>query len=84
MFAASRNLAKTDGLSEGIHRVELDVNSEESIAAGVGQILREAGRIDILVNNAGQGCVAPLMEVDMDQLRKTFNVNVSLALWRPF
>ena len=95
MFAASRNLSKMEGLSEGVHRIELDVNSEASTAAGVDSIIRQAGRIDILVNNAGQGfvaeivpvlemrlltarsrCVAPLLEVDMDRLRQTFNVNV--------
>lgn len=30
----------------------------------------------MLVNNAGMGCVAPMIEVDMVQMRETFNVNV--------
>lgn len=63
-------------LSPGITRIVLDVNSEESIKAGVAEILRYAGRIDVLVNNAGQGCVAPMIEVDMKRLRETFDVNV--------
>ncbi len=28
------------------------------------------------MNNAGQGCIAPLVEVDMTALRQTFDVNV--------
>lgn len=32
-------------LSQGITRVELDVNDEESIARGVAEILKQAGRI---------------------------------------
>ncbi|KAL8283291.1 hypothetical protein RQP46_005701 [Phenoliferia psychrophenolica] len=79
VYAASRNVSKMSTLSAGIHRIELDVNSEESIARGVGEILGSLasnGRIDVLVNNAGQGCVAPLMEVEMKRLRDTFEVNV--------
>lgn len=56
-----------EGLSEGIEKVELDVNSQESVERGVAAILEKAGKIDILVNNAGQGCVAPLVEVDMER-----------------
>src|SRR3954470_21658360 len=36
----------------------LDVTSEESVEAAVGQVLRRSGQIDLLVNNAGFG-VAP-------------------------
>ncbi|SCZ90358.1 BZ3500_MvSof-1268-A1-R1_Chr9g10804 [Microbotryum saponariae] len=76
VFGASRSLVKMQGLSQGITPVELDVNSEASVKAGVAEIIRQAGKIDVCINNAGQGCVAPLIEVDPAELRKTFDVNV--------
>ena len=35
--------------------IELDVRSEESVAAGVAEAWRRLERIDVLVNNAGIG-----------------------------
>lgn len=37
--------------------------------------------VDILVNNAGQGCVAPLIEVDMKRLRATFDVSYTIHFY---
>ncbi|SCV70056.1 BQ2448_1450 [Microbotryum intermedium] len=73
VFAASRSLAKMQGLSQGITSVELDVNSEASVKAGVAKIIRQVGKIDVCINNAGQGYVAPLIKVGPVELRKTFN-----------
>lgn len=76
VFAASRSLGTMETLSIGIERIELDVNSEESIGLGIEKIVARAGRIDILVNNAGQGCIGALVEVSMQKMRDTFDVNV--------
>ncbi|ORY90095.1 hypothetical protein BCR35DRAFT_287305, partial [Leucosporidium creatinivorum] len=83
VFAASRNLSKSEGLAreaeEGkgsISLIELDVNSRSSVDSGVAEIVRRAGRIDLLLNNAGQGCVGPLVEVTEEAYRQTFEVNV--------
>lgn len=65
-----------EGLPAAVTRIELDVNDDASVVEGVRSIVRQAGRIDVLVNNAGQGCVAPMIEVDMKALRQTFDVNV--------
>ncbi len=32
--------------------------------------------IDVLINNAGRGCMAPLTNVPLDEVRETFEVNV--------
>jgi NAD(P)-dependent dehydrogenase (short-subunit alcohol dehydrogenase family) len=54
----------------------LDVTSDESVAAAVGEVMRLEGRIDLLVNNAGFG-VAPAgaEESSLDQARSIFETN---------
>jgi len=54
----------------------LDVTSDESVSAAVGEVMRRDGRIDLLVNNAGFG-VAPAgaEESSLDQARSIFETN---------
>jgi len=54
----------------------LDVTSDDSVAAAVGEVLRREGSIDLLVNNAGLG-VAPAgaEESSIEQARSIFDTN---------
>src|SRR6185369_7119213 len=54
----------------------LDVTSDDSVEAAVGEVMRRDGRIDPLVNNAGFG-VAPAgaEESSLDQARSIFETN---------
>jgi len=54
----------------------LDVTSDESVEAAVGEVIKRHGRIDVLVNNAGFG-VAPAgaEESSIDQARSIFETN---------
>jgi NAD(P)-dependent dehydrogenase (short-subunit alcohol dehydrogenase family) len=81
---AARNI---DGLKEtaaaveeagGRHLVvETDVTDRSSIDEMVTGVTRDVGRIDNLVNNSGVGGPSGrLWEVDPDQWRETFDVNV--------
>ncbi len=45
VFAAGRSLGKMEGLPSEVTKVELDVNSAESVKAGVAGIVQRAGRI---------------------------------------
>ncbi|MGN9844939.1 SDR family NAD(P)-dependent oxidoreductase [Nonomuraea sp. H19] len=57
--------------------VELDVTSDESVAAAVKAVAERADRLDVLVNNAGVG--GPLLDpadMDADALRALYEVNV--------
>lgn len=57
----------------GGRAVELDVTSEESVAAFVAGL----DRVDVLVNNAGGAFdAAPVAEADLDSWTRSFEVNV--------
>lgn len=56
--------------------LSLDVSSDASVEAAVGEVLKRDGRIDLLVNNAGVG-VAPAgaEESSIEQARSIFETN---------
>lgn len=54
-----------------------DLSSEKDVAAYVGQVVENWGRIDVFLNNAGIiGKVAPLIEQTMEDFESMFNINV--------
>jgi NAD(P)-dependent dehydrogenase (short-subunit alcohol dehydrogenase family) len=54
----------------GMTTLKLDVTNPDEVAQ-VAEL-----PIDVLVNNAGRGLMAPLTNVPLDEVRKTFDVNV--------
>ena len=74
VYGTSRRGAQTGERSFAM--LPLDVTSDESVAAAVGEVIRLEGRIDVLVNNAGFG-VAPAgaEESSLDQARSIFDTN---------
>jgi 1-acylglycerone phosphate reductase len=40
-------------LGDSVHKLRLDVTSDEDVARAVQEVMNMVGRIDILVNNAG-------------------------------
>jgi len=75
VFGTSRRAAALAG-QRSFEMLTLDVTSDESVAAAVAEVIRQAGRIDLLVNNAGFG-VAPAgaEESSIDQARSVFDTN---------
>lgn len=59
-----------------VHPLQLDVVDAAQREAAVARILDEQGRIDGLVNNAGIALGGFLEQVEEDELRRVFEVNV--------
>ena len=54
----------------------MDVRKDNQVRAGIQRILKEQGRIDVLINNAGYGEYATIENINIEDLRNQFDVNV--------
>ncbi len=61
--------------------VEMDVTDQASIDRAVARTIHEFGHIDILINNAAVFTAAPVAEIDRDDYRRVFEINVSGTLF---
>lgn len=72
VYATARNPGKMKNLSSlGIATLQLDVESESSIAACV----RQVPELDVLVNNAGQNFLMPVSDINIAEAKKIHDVN---------
>jgi 1-acylglycerone phosphate reductase len=64
--------------SLGIETLSLTVDSEPSIQSCLAEVksLTQGRGLDFLVNNAGRSYTMPALDVDMDQVRATFETNL--------
>ena len=77
VYATARRVETLTGLEAlGCHLLELDVTSEESMAAAVKTVEAEHGRVGVLINNAGFGEYGPIEESDLARVRAMFETNV--------
>ena len=78
VFATARKAASISDLAnKGIETLSLEVTKEDSINALKAEIeQRTSGSLDILVNNAGRNYTVPALDVEMDEIRETFETNV--------
>ena len=67
-------LARTKNLP--LRTVEMDVCSDESVAAAVENVLADYGAIDVLINNAGVGYMAVVEEIRMGDFKQQFETNL--------
>ncbi|MEM1212853.1 MAG: SDR family oxidoreductase [Planctomycetota bacterium] len=68
-----RDLAQKEDLP--LHVVEIDIDSDASVALGMAEAMALTDRIDVLFNNAGINVPGPI-ELSMDAARQNFETNV--------
>lgn len=79
VFATARSAGDLDSLSSlGMETLSLTVDSESSILSCRDQVTALTGGrgLDFMVNNAGRSYTMPALDVDMDEIRATFETNV--------
>ncbi|KAI1416430.1 NAD(P)-binding protein [Hypoxylon sp. FL1857] len=78
VIATARNPKVMADLAElGMSTVQLDVTNQESIAACHKEVEGlTGGKLDILVNNAGRTHTHPALDLDIADVRETFETNV--------
>jgi short-subunit dehydrogenase len=60
----------------GVTYLDLDVTSDDSVAAAVQDVIDRFERIDVLVNNAGVGSTGAAEEFSIGQTQEIFDINV--------
>ena len=77
VYGAARRVERMGGLAEaGVRVLAMDVTDDESMRAGIDEIVTATGRIDVLVNNAGYGSYGAVEDVPISEARAQFDVNV--------
>lgn len=61
---------------QAAHAFQLDIADPDSVAHVISRIREEVGNVDVLVNNAGFGLFQPFVEMDMQDAKEMFQVNV--------
>ena len=68
-------------LGENCIAVEMDVTRQASIDEAVTATVSAFGQIDILINNAAIFSAAPIADIDRDDYKRVFDINVSGTLF---
>ena len=74
VYGTSRNPAAATGDCGTL--LAMDVDDDASVAAGVAQVLADAGSIDAVVNNAGLGYAGAIEDTTIDEARRQFETNL--------
>jgi NAD(P)-dependent dehydrogenase (short-subunit alcohol dehydrogenase family) len=62
-----------------LRTVELDVQSEASVGAGIAQVIAATGRVDVIVHNAGHMSYGPAEAFTPQQFAQLYDINVLSA-----
>ncbi len=68
-------------LGQGAYAVPLDVTRQDSIDAGIAQVVDKAGKLDILVNNAAVFDAAQTVDITRDSYDRLYAINVAGTLF---
>lgn len=78
VFATARNLAKVEHLKHmGMTVLPLDVTDGESLKKAVESVKAATdGTLDLLVNNSGAAYSLPLLDANLEEMKKLFDTNL--------
>jgi short-subunit dehydrogenase len=86
-YATVRNADKAKALRDvsdkdklPIQIMEMDVDSDKSVADAIHKIMKESKRIDVVINNAGYGQEGSLEDLSMDEIKAQFETNLFGAI----
>lgn len=89
VFATARTLSKMSELAKLSHvtLLTLDVMQSSHIAAATESVQRHTGgTLDYLINNAGRNHFSPILDANIDECKRIFDINLwgSLAVTQAF
>lgn len=78
VFASARQAETLKDLAElGIITLSLDVTSSDSVEEAKDEVSEITnGKLDYLINNAGRNYTVPALDIDFEEVQKTFEANV--------
>lgn len=72
VFGTSRNITTIKDQIPGVHFIELELSSKQSII----NCFNEINEVDILINNAGQSQLGPVEEISIEKFEGMFHINL--------
>ncbi len=72
--------ARTSVAVENVEMIEMDVNDDASVAAGLALVRQKAGRLNALINNAGYSIRGAVEDLSMVEAQAIFQTNFFGAL----
>lgn len=79
VFATARTVSKIPPELSGLSNVtvlQLDVTSASSVARAAEAVAASGSQLDVLFNNAGVGLSMPILDLDVDAAKQTYDTNV--------
>lgn len=68
---------KSPSPTVALEKLQLDVTKTDSISAAAAKTEKITnGRLDVLINNAGYGYMMPILDSDLEKIKRNFDVNV--------